>query len=332
MRACFLRRYEPDQVRRVCGRSHTLSAFALPGGGVQFCGNPRRWRGSTYAYHPPVSERIGTWLEIGDRVFTRRYRFFDQQIGVVLGGSDVLVIDTRVSERQGREIRDDLRELTHDPVTLVVNTHWHHDHTFGNHVFRPATIWGHERTPPRLREFGERMRAELAEGLPELAADVAEVTIDPPDRVFSEHAAVGIGDRRVDLRYLGRGHTDSDIVVEVRDAGVLFAGDLLEAGATPYFGDGYPLDWPETVSRLAELAVGPVVPGHGEVGDRAFAESQLAGFLEIARLGREVNAGRLTLDDAIAASPFDAATSREPLERTLAQLRGELDSGTSPVD
>src|SRR6266481_4500144 len=45
-----------------------------------------------------VAARSGPWLEIGDRVFTRRYRFFDQQVGVVLGGRDVMVIDTRISE------------------------------------------------------------------------------------------------------------------------------------------------------------------------------------------------------------------------------------------
>jgi hypothetical protein len=67
------------------------------------------------------------------------------------------------------------------------------------------------------------------------------------------------------------------------------------------------------------------VPGHGAVGDLAFAAEQAAAFLEVARLGREVNAGRLSLDEAIAASPFDPATSRGPLERTLAQLCGELD-------
>jgi len=272
-----------------------------------------------------VTERSGPWVEIGDRVFTRRYAFADQQIGVVLGGSDVLLVDTRITHRQGREIADDLRELTRDPVTIVVNTHWHHDHTFGNHTFRPVTIWGHERCPPRMLELGERMRASVAESLPDLAADVAEVIIDPPDRTFGEHARVEVGDRMIELRYLGRGHTDSDIVVEVPDAGVVFAGDLLESGATPYFGDGYPLDWPETVSRLAERITGPVVPGHGAVEDRAFAEGQLAAFLEVARLGREVHAGRVTLDDAIAQSPFGADTSREPLERALAQLRGELD-------
>jgi len=272
-----------------------------------------------------VAARSGPWIEIGDRVFTRRYAVFDQQIGVVLGRGEALVIDTRTSQQQGREILEDLLELTSDPVAIVVDTHWHSDHTFGNHVFRPATIWGHERCGPRLLEFGERNRAAIAEARPELAAEVAEVVIDPPDRSFSETAMIEVGGRRVELRYLGRAHTDTDIVVVVPDAAVVFAGDLLEAGATPYFGDGYPLDWPETASRLLELVRGPVVPGHGEVGDAAFAEEQLAAFLEIARLGREVHADRMTLDDAITASPFSRETSREPLERTLAQLRGELD-------
>jgi len=273
-----------------------------------------------------MAERAGPWIEIGDRVFTKRYRFYDQQIGLALGGRDVLVVDTRSSAGQAREIADDIRELTHDPVTIVVDTHWHHDHAFGNHVFRPATIWGHERTAEVLAcsAYPTESMARFAEQNPDLAADVEATVIDPPDRIFSEHARFRVGDRLVELRFLGRGHTDADIVVEVPDAGVIFVGDLLEDGATPYFGDGYPLDWPETALRLAERATGPVVPGHGAVRDRAFADEQAAAFLELARLGREVHAGRMALDDAIAASPFEAATSREPFERALAQLRGEL--------
>jgi glyoxylase-like metal-dependent hydrolase (beta-lactamase superfamily II) len=270
--------------------------------------------------------RSGPWVEIADRVFTRRYRFFDQEIGVVLGDGEALVIDTRLTHRQAREILDDLRaELTRDPVTVVVNTHWHHDHTFGNHAFLPAAIWGHERCGPRMLEFAEQARAEVIADIPEVAADIREVIVEPPDRSFAETVRVLVGGRAVWLRYLGRGHTDTDIVVDVPDAGVLFAGDLLEDGAVPYFGDGYPLDWPETVSRLLDLVRGPVVPGHGGIQDRAFVERQLTAFLEVARLGREVNAGRMTLDDAVAASAFDPVGSREPLERTLAQLRGELD-------
>ena len=206
------------------------------------------------------------WTEIGDRVFVRRYAFFDQNIGVVMGGDDVMVIDTRSSHVQGREVLDDLRELTTAPVTLVVDTHGHFDHAFGNHVFRPAPIWGHVGCGPFLERTGEARKARIATEVPELAADLADVVIDPPDRTFSETADLDLGDRRVELRFLGRGHTDHDIVIRVPDAGVLFAGDLLENGAVPSFGDAYPLDWPETAFRVAELAQGVVVPGHGDHG------------------------------------------------------------------
>lgn len=269
-------------------------------------------------------DRWEPWVEVGDRVFARRYTFFDQQIGVVLGDGEALVVDTRTTGRQAAEVIGDLRRLTSDPVTVVVDTHWHFDHAFGNHTFRPTTIWGHERCGPRLLERGDRVRAEVAAELPELADDLAAVVLDPPDRSFAETARVLVGGRPVWLRHLGRGHTDTDIVVEVPDAGVLFAGDLVENGAPPSFGDSYPLDWPETVSRLLDLVRGPVVPGHGAIGDRAFVEAQLAAFLEVARLGREVQAGRLTLEAALAASPYDR-DFRVPFERTLAQLRGDLD-------
>ena len=85
------------------------------------------------------------WTEVGDRVFVRRYGFYDQNIGVVLGGDDGPGHRHAVHPRPGP--RDPRRpaELTTAPVTVVVNTHGHGDHAFGNHVFRPATIWGHER-------------------------------------------------------------------------------------------------------------------------------------------------------------------------------------------
>ena len=175
---------------------------------------------------------------------------------------------------------------------------------------------------------GESRRATIAAEQPELAADIPEVVIDPPDRTFADTAVVEVGGRPVELRYLGRGHTDHDIVITVPGAGVLFAGDLLENGAVPWFGDGYPLDWPATAAALAELAEGVVVPGHGDHAGRAFAEEQAAALASLADLARGVHSGELTLDDAVAQTPFPAfpaADVRRPLERALQQLRGELD-------
>jgi len=268
---------------------------------------------------------VSVWSEVGDRVFLRRYRFFDQQIGVIAGDDELLVVDTRSTHLQAEEIRSDLRALSALPVGIVVNTHHHYDHSFGNHVFRPARIWGHVRCASRMQVVGPAELATLAAENPTLAADLPSVVIDPPDHTFHETATIEVGGRRVELRHLGRGHTDDDIVVLVPDSGVLFAGDLVEGGAPPYFGDGYPLDWPETASRLLELVRGPVVPGHGDVGGRTFVEDQLAAFLAIAELGRRVHRAELSLDNAIAAGPYGPRASREPLERTIAQLRGELD-------
>jgi glyoxylase-like metal-dependent hydrolase (beta-lactamase superfamily II) len=269
---------------------------------------------------------MSAWQEIGERVFVRRYRFYDQNIGVVIGDDACLVIDTRISHRQAHEIRAHLRELTPLPVALVVNTHGHSDHAFGNRVFRPAPILGHEGCVRFLEETGEAQRAAAIANLPDLAHELAEVEIDPPDRTFRDRATAEVSGRMVELRYLGRGHTDHDVVVLVPDAGVVFAGDLLENGATPYFGDGFPMDWPATAEALVGLiGSGVVAPGHGDVADRRFADEQLAAFRAVAALAEEVHAGGRSLDDAIAAAPFPPADAREPLERALAQLRGELE-------
>ncbi len=264
------------------------------------------------------------WTEIADRVWVRRYRFYDQTIGVVGGDDGLLVIDTRTSHRQGEELRADLAELS-GVVRWVVNTHHHHDHCFGNHVFRDAELWGQARCPARLIERAEQMRDELLYDLPDHADEWREVIVTPPTRTFDERATIEVGGRAVDLRYLGRGHTDNDIVVTVPDSSVLFAGDLLENGAPPYFGDGFPLDWPATIEALIAVGATTIAAGHGEVAGRAFAERSLEEMRTIAELGRAVAGGAASLADAIARSPYMPRASREPIERAATQARGELD-------
>ena len=272
------------------------------------------------------------WVEIGDRFFVRRYAFYDQNIGLVLGAGEALVIDTRSTYPQAGEILADIREVTKDPVTVVVDTHGHFDHAFGNALFRPATIWGQAGCVPFMERTGERRKAAIAADEPDLAADLAEVAIDPPDRTFDEAATIEVGGRAVELRFLGRGHTDHDAVITVPDTDVVWAGDLFENGAVPFFGDGYPLDWPATAAALADLVSpgrGIVVPGHGDHDGRGFADRQAASFASLAALARQVHEGGLPLEDAIAARPFaerPADEARSAFERALAQLAGRLDA------
>lgn len=270
------------------------------------------------------------WVEIGDKVFVRRYAFYDQNIGVILGRAEALVIDTRSTYGQAREIQADLRELTDAPVGVVVDTHGHFDHVFGNGIFRPATIWGHERCVSFMVRTGEARKRTIAAEEPSLADELAEIVIDPPDRVFATHARLEVGGREVQLRYLGRGHTDHDIVIEVPGSDIVFAGDLLENGNVPFFGDAYPLDWPTTAAALAVRIEqgGVVVPGHGDHAGRPFADAQTASLSALSDLAQRVETGELTLEEAIEAHPFPEhpkEDARRGFERALLQLRGDLD-------
>ena len=164
-------------------------------------------------------------------------------------------------------------------------------------------MWGSRGCAAALLATGERQRADVvaelrAAGDP--AADLVQAApIDPPDHLVDDAAVLDVGGREVVLRFLGRGHTDHDLVVEVEtpdDRSVVFAGDLVEQGAPPAFEDAHPAEWPATLGRLHALARGPVVPGHGEVVDADFVGAQREELLAVLSA---VRAGRL--DDG----PYD---------------------------
>jgi glyoxylase-like metal-dependent hydrolase (beta-lactamase superfamily II) len=246
---------------------------------------------------------------------------FDQNVGVVLAGEGMVVIDTRASYRLADELRAELRELSRLPVAAVINTHHHWDHTFGNGRFVPAPIWGHRRCAVRVRDDGEAMRSRVATQAPEYADELAEVELTPPDRLFDDSTTLDLGDRQLQLTFLGNGHTDNDIVIMVPDAAVLFAGDLLENEAAPGYGDAFPGAWAVAVTeRLVPLVAGAVVPGHGSVGDRAFAIAQAADLRAMAELGRQVASGELDREEAIARAPFPAGTARTAIARSAIEL------------
>jgi glyoxylase-like metal-dependent hydrolase (beta-lactamase superfamily II) len=266
-----------------------------------------------------------TWAEVADRVFVRRYRTwqdepFDQNVGVVLGTAGAVVIDTRASHVRADELRAELRDLTRAPVAAVVNTHHHWDHTFGNARFVPAPIWGHRRCAERVLEDGDVMRRRVIGQAPEFAAELEAVVLTPPTEVFERNALIDLGDRQLQLTHLGRGHTDNDIVIVVPDAGVLFAGDLLENEASPGFGDAYPAASATTVTdRLLPLVRDAVVPGHGSVGDRDFVVAQAADLQAMASLGTRLAAGQLDEDDAIRLAPYPAETAEVALRRSVVE-------------
>jgi glyoxylase-like metal-dependent hydrolase (beta-lactamase superfamily II) len=270
---------------------------------------------------------IARWREVADRVYVRRHPSLDLNVGLVVGDGACVVVDTRASETEGRELAEAIRQVTPDPW-VVVNTHMHYDHTFGNAVFRPAAIWGHRRCAEILATSGAAMRERVArhcrlQGLPEAADEVAASRIDPPDELVDDIATMTVGGRPVHVRHLGRGHTDNDVVVLVPDADLVLAGDLVEEGAPPQFADGFPLDWPGTLDALLPLITGPVVPGHGAVVDRRYVQMQRDQLARVAEVARAANAEGRPVADAALDLPDLGEYAVDAIERAYLQLSSQ---------
>ena len=102
----------------------------------------------------------------------------------------------------------------------------------------------------------------------------------------------------------------------------MFAGDLLEEGAPPSFGDSYPLDWGPTVASLPPAEV--IVPGHGDVIGDPFRQAQTRELYAVAELAREGHHGRKPISEQINAGPYPRPTMEAALVRAYAQLDGDL--------
>lgn len=206
-----------------------------------------------------------SWDELDDGVYRTRYESLDLNVGLVVGEAGALVFDTRASHRQARVLLDDIAEVTDAPLRWAVNSHWHWDHSFGNHEFAGAALYGHELCRERLLAYGEAAKADALAWVGEAGREqLEEVVITPPTNTFVDQAVIDLGDRTVTLSHLGLAHTDNDIVMTISGTNVVFAGDVIEESAPPYFGDSFPLAWPDTVRTLMDLG-SLFVPGHGDV-------------------------------------------------------------------
>ncbi|RRO19367.1 MBL fold metallo-hydrolase [Saccharopolyspora rhizosphaerae] len=252
------------------------------------------------------------WIEVADRVFARRHTELDLTTGLVVGEESALVVDTRGDHRQGADLAEAVRAITRLPVQVAI-THGHFDHCFGTSAFLPAPVWAHERCPEFLTRTAAEQRRHWVEHYRErgdtgTAEALATSTPAQPDHLVTGTASLNLGGREVHLHHFGPGHTDHDLVAEVPDAAVVFAGDLVEHGAPPDFEDARPAHWPSTVDAVLALHPTTVVPGHGDPVGPGFVHEQAA---DLARLA-EVCAGLRPP----AESPFPDETTQAALDRS----------------
>ncbi|MFQ6195027.1 MBL fold metallo-hydrolase [Streptomyces sp. NPDC000405] len=252
--------------------------------------------------------------------------------GFVTDGEQTLLIDTAATERRAKLLREAVVASGAPLPNTVVNTHHHGDHTYGNCVFTPqATIIGH----------ADCRRETLAAGLqlhlawPEV--DYGHVEVTPPTLTYTDELTVHVGDTEVRLLHPGPAHTVGDTIVHLPGQGVVFTGDLIFNGGTPFLMMGSLSGSLRALEILRGLDASVVVPGHGRVTDPSVYDTVERYLRYVEDLARTSHAaGRTPLEAAREADLGEFATLRESerlvanLHRAYAELDG-LPLGT-PLD
>jgi glyoxylase-like metal-dependent hydrolase (beta-lactamase superfamily II) len=217
---------------------------------------------------------------------------------IIVNDDEALVIDSEITPAAARALVADLKAVTPKPVRYVVDSHYHYDHAFGNQIFgADVQIIGHDNTwkrlstnetlqqftflnsvqpvPARVDALKQRIAQEadpqqkaalerqVANSLAYLE-QVKEVKVTPPNVSFDQTMTLHRGAREMRLLYLGRGHTDTDVVLYLPKERIVCTGDLMES-VVSYMGDSYPEEWIGTLERLKGLDFDTVMPGHGVV-------------------------------------------------------------------
>ena len=202
-----------------------------------------------------------------DRLSDHAYAYTaegDPNTGIVVGDDAVMVIDTQATPVMAQDVIRRIRAVSAKPIKYVVLSHYHAVRVLGASGYRPEHIIASRDTYDLIVERGEAdMRSEI-ERFPRLFRAVESVPgLTWPTLVFEKHMTLWLGKLQVEIMQLGRGHTKGDTVVWLPQEKILFSGDLVEYGATPYTGDAYLTDWPATLDAVAALGAEKLVPGRG---------------------------------------------------------------------
>lgn len=216
--------------------------------------------------------------------------FSGGNVGVFVTASGVVLVDTKLAA-WGQTLVDRVKSISNKPVTTIINTHTHGDHTGNNDKFGTAVeVVTHENTKTNMSKM-DAFKGDKAQFLPK--------------RTYGDRLTLGSGQDRVELHYFGRGHTDGDTFVYFPALRVLQTGDMFAWKDAPFIdrnNGGSGVQYPQTLSKAAAAFKDAevVVPGHSpmmKLADLQEYQRYMADLLAAVEAARQ--AGR-SADEAAA--------------------------------
>lgn len=222
----------------------------------------------------------------------------DPNIGAIEGEDFLVCFEALATPAAARDWLAMLREHTGKPVRYLVLSHYHAVRVLGASAFDADVIIAHDNTRALIAERGQQDWESEFGRMPRLFKDPASIPgLTWPTLTFSDQLTIPLGGERgsLNLRYLGRGHTEGDIVAWLPRQRILFAGDLVESQAALYTGDAFHRDWvASTLDEVAALGAEQLIGGRGVIArgstEVAAAIGQTRHFLAV--MLREVAAVR----------------------------------------
>ncbi len=218
-------------------------------------------------------------IEVADQTFAYVQpdgSWWINNTGFVVGDSSIVCIDACSTERRTRAFREAVMTVSAAPISSLINTHHHGDHTYGNSLIGAATIVGHDNCRDEILNFG--LPANLGIWEP---VEWGQIELAPPTITFADRITLWSANQPVEVSFVGQAaHTSNDCLVWLPDRQVLFCGDLLFNGGTPFLLMGSVRGAIDVLRDVvARVPARTIVPGHGMPCDASLVTTTI-GYLE----------------------------------------------------
>ncbi|MCI4665995.1 MAG: MBL fold metallo-hydrolase [Neomegalonema sp.] len=217
-----------------------------------------------FASQGDLTEKNITFSEVGRDIWAFTAEG-DPNSGVIIGDDSVMIIEAQATPRLAQKVIDKVREITDKPISHVVLTHYHAVRVLGASAFGAQQIIMSDKARSMVVERGQEDWDSEFQRFPRLFEGHESIPgLTWPTTTFSESMTVYLGQRKIEIRHLGRAHTAGDAVVWAPDERVMFTGDIVEYHSACYCGDGHFGDWGRTLDAVKSYDPQSIAPGRGD--------------------------------------------------------------------